>query len=95
MTTEQFLKYCKRNKPTKIIPTKHDIIFHFKKTVVISATNGIDGIIYTKRRKVIGNTKALLSSLREITPLMTNKMLEKYGDKNYKRFLKQIKKHGA
>lgn len=79
MTANDFLKYCKRNKPTKIIPNEYGITFNFKTRVVITATNGIDGIIYTKQRKDKGNTKALLADLLEITPMFIDNMKRKYG----------------
>ncbi len=84
MTNEQFIKYCKRNKPTKVIPTEYEIQFYFKKTVRIDACNGIDGFYYIKYTKARGNTKELLASLIDFTPKFYENMKEKYSKKNFK-----------
>lgn len=79
MTVEQFYKYCKRNKPTRIIPYDYCIEFHFKTRVVIQASNGIDCIIYTKQRKCKGNSKALIADLLEIAPKFMDDIKRKHA----------------
>ena len=90
MTSEQFDKYCKRNKPTKIIAQKYSIVFHFKKRVVIEVTNGIDGLIYTKWMKQKGNSMALIADLLEVTPGYLDEMKRKYGTEAFNNKLKQL-----
>lgn len=80
MTAAKFEKYCKRNKPTKIIPTDDGITFHFKVRVVIQVTNGIDGLIYSKWRKYKKDaSKALIADLSEAAPMYFDNLKRKYG----------------
>lgn len=91
MTHEQFEKYCKRNKPTKIVPTSCRVLFHFRKTVVIEASVGFDDeLIYTKHTKAKGNSKALFTSLQEYAPTFIKSTIQKYSPKNYNKLLNQI-----
>lgn len=90
MTVQQFLKYCKRNKPTKILPHEYGIDFHFKTMVVINATSGIDGMIYTKWRKCRNGSKALFADLQEIAPKVMDDMKRKYSPENNKIFNKMM-----
>lgn len=91
MTAEQFLKYCKRNKPTSITPTEYGIEFRFKTRVIIDCSTDIDGgFHYAKRTKAKRNAgKQIFKDLNLLMPNMLQNMIDKYAPKSFDKFLSE------
>jgi hypothetical protein len=80
MTPKNFERYCKRNKPTKIVAADYGMEFYFANGKRIDVRNGIDHLHYIKYCKPKPNAgKELIASLLEFTPMFMDDIKRKYG----------------